>query len=100
MRKGKWMAGLMVLAGVSFLSCAPVDMTEPVSSNSEQKIDVQPREVAPAVAAAAPAPVGLKRRIEAAVSNVRKRQLMTSNAFWTIFHGILGLGPGVTLKHD
>jgi hypothetical protein len=32
-------------------------------------------------------------RIEAAVENVRKRDLLMSNGFWTIFHGILGLGP-------
>src|SRR5262249_28472060 len=40
---------------------------------------------------------GLKGRIRAAVENVRRRDLQTSNAFWTVFHGILGLGPGVEI---
>jgi hypothetical protein len=41
----------------------------------------------------------LKQRIEAAVSQVRQRDLSLSNGFWTVFHGILGLGPGLKLKH-
>lgn len=43
-------------------------------------------------------PAVLKRRIEAAIENVRLRDLSTDSAFWTVFHGILGLGPGLTLK--
>jgi hypothetical protein len=45
-----------------------------------------------------PAPAGPRHRIEAAIEHVRQRELLTTHAFWTIFHGILGLGPGVTLK--
>jgi len=41
----------------------------------------------------------LKERIEAAIDNVRQRDLLMSNGFWTVFHGILGLGPSVKLKH-
>src|SRR5687767_11996699 len=37
-------------------------------------------------------------RIEAALESVQKRDLLTTNSFWTIFHGILGMGPGTTLK--
>src|SRR5262249_29876936 len=33
----------------------------------------------------------------AAVQNVRDRDLLTTNGFWTVFHGILGLGPSVKL---
>jgi hypothetical protein len=44
-----------------------------------------------------PVPDGLKARIEAAVKNVRGRDLSTTNAFWTVFHAILGLGPGIEL---
>ncbi len=40
---------------------------------------------------------GPRARIEAAIANVRQRELMTTNGFWTVFHGILGLGPGVML---
>jgi hypothetical protein len=46
-----------------------------------------------------PAPKVLRpdSRIDAAIRNVRERQMLTTNAFWTVFHGILGLGPDVTL---
>lgn len=44
-----------------------------------------------------PAPAGLQERIEAAIESVQKRDLVTSNAFWTVFHGILGLGFDTTL---
>jgi hypothetical protein len=40
---------------------------------------------------------GPRVRIEAAIRNVRERELTTTNGFWTVFHGILGLGPGLTL---
>jgi hypothetical protein len=43
------------------------------------------------------APAGLQARIDAALDNVRRRDLLTTHAFWTVFHGILGLGPDVTL---
>ena len=42
-------------------------------------------------------PPGPRIRIESAVHNIRQRDLDTTNGFWTVFHGILGLGPGVTL---
>jgi hypothetical protein len=44
-----------------------------------------------------PVPEGLRQRVKAAITNVRNRSLSTTNAFWTVFHGILGLGPGVEL---
>src|ERR1051325_117709 len=37
-------------------------------------------------------PDELKTRIEAALEQVRARDLLTTNAFWTVFHGILGSG--------
>jgi hypothetical protein len=46
-----------------------------------------------------PLPSGLRNRVEAAVRDVRARTLLTGNAFWTIFHGILGLGPDVELTN-
>jgi hypothetical protein len=44
-----------------------------------------------------PAPSSTRFRIESAVENVRQRDLLTTNGFWTVFHGILGLGPSVKL---
>src|SRR5262249_37356995 len=40
-----------------------------------------------------PVPKTLKTRIEAAIKNIEGRQLLTTNSFWTVFHGILGQGP-------
>src|SRR5262249_6083317 len=34
---------------------------------------------------------------EAALEDVHNRDLRTDNGFWTIFHGILGMGPATTL---
>jgi hypothetical protein len=47
------------------------------------------------VEAARPDP--LRQRIEAASEQVRHRDLRMDNGFWTVFHGILGLGPSVEL---
>jgi hypothetical protein len=44
-----------------------------------------------------PAPLPRLGRVEAAIRNVRERDLLTTNGFWTVFHGILGLGPATTL---
>jgi hypothetical protein len=38
-------------------------------------------------------------RLDAAIKQVRERDLDTTNGFWTVFHGILGLGPSVTLRN-
>jgi len=40
----------------------------------------------------------LQQRIEAALASVHSRDLLTTNSFWTVFHGILGMGPKTTLK--
>jgi hypothetical protein len=46
----------------------------------------------------APAPPdALKTRIDAAIAQIRRRELRTDNGFWTVFHGILGLGPSIEL---
>jgi hypothetical protein len=47
-----------------------------------------------------PAPAGPETRIEAAIENVRGRDLLMSNGFWTIFHGILGLGPKTVMLRN
>jgi hypothetical protein len=57
------------------------------------------QEAAPEPIKFLPKPTPLPRlgRVEAAIRNVRERDLLTTNGFWTVFHGILGLGPGVSL---
>jgi hypothetical protein len=45
-------------------------------------------------------PNGILPRINDALKNVENRDLLASHAFWTIFHGILGLGPDVLLLDE
>src|SRR5215813_3588176 len=76
-------------------SCAPVDHSD---AKEQQKPADQPEIVAEKInVAPTPLPAGPRYRIESAVQNVRERDLLTTNGFWTVFHGILGLGPGVKL---
>ncbi len=42
----------------------------------------------------------LKTRVEAALQQVRDRDLLTTHAFWTVFHGILGTGLEKTTLTD
>src|SRR5216684_3291268 len=86
-----WLAVIATLP----CACAPVDHSaakeeeKPVEQLNvvAEKIDIAPK----------PLPAGPRYRIEAAVQNVRERDLLTTNGFWTVFHGILGLGPSVQL---
>lgn len=45
-------------------------------------------------------PDSLKQRIELAVEHVRRRDLRTNHAFWTVFHGVLTFGEGLTLLDE
>jgi hypothetical protein len=45
-------------------------------------------------------PAALEPRIAAALEEVHSRDMRTTNGFWTIFHGILGMGPATTLLDD
>src|SRR5262245_24381197 len=80
---------LLLAAALIAWGCAPSGPPEPEESPPEPPArDTPPKEVRPD---------RLRARIEAAITNVRKRTLLRGNAFWTVFHGILGLGPGVKL---
>lgn len=73
---------------------APALGAAPAAGSRENGIDPA-RTVARDSLASAPDP--LRARLELAIEHVRARQLYTNNAFWTIFHGILGLGPGLAI---
>jgi hypothetical protein len=42
----------------------------------------------------------LKDRIDAALENVRRRDVLTTHSFWTVFHAILGMGLEQTTLLD
>jgi hypothetical protein len=86
---------LPAAAALLCATCAPVHTTTPKPEDGDEPAATVPAETLPKP----PEPVRdpLKHRLELAIDNVRERDLLTTNGFWTIFHGILGLGPSVTL---
>src|SRR5712691_5000210 len=77
----------VVLLALTAVTCAPHDET------IDRKSAVEPEAInLPAKKALAEIPTGLKPRLDAAMEHVRQRDLLTTHAFWTIFHGILGMG--------
>jgi hypothetical protein len=93
-RKLLWLP-LLGAAALCFATCAPVHESPPEDVPQATKPAERPTN---AVLLKMPQEVrGPRLRIELAIQNVRRRQLLTTNGFWTVFHGILGLGPGVTL---
>jgi hypothetical protein len=85
--RAKSLCWLMVALVVVGLSCAP---------GSDQGARTTSKEGEPIRPPVLP-PRSLKDRVEAALLHVKQRDLLTTHAFWTIFHGILGTGPETTL---
>jgi hypothetical protein len=83
---------LPITAALASVTCAPEGDLPPTGRGGApaEATPVQPRP-------AEPVPAHLKGRIDAALDHVRSRDLLTTHSFWTIFHGILGLGPDATL---
>jgi hypothetical protein len=81
--------GNVALLTLLAATCAPQEPTPPAGDSAGPGPE--------AVEAPADAPTSLEERIEVALKNVRSRDLLTTHGFWTIFHGILGQGPGTTL---
>lgn len=93
-RKILWLP--VATAIVFCATCAPVKGPDPEAEISTAESKGPPPE--PLAIMPKAAPKGPKYRIESAIQNVRSRDLTTSTGFWTVFHGILGLGPGLTLR--
>lgn len=79
---------LLLLSMLGAASCAPRD--------DSASTDIAPSATTTHVAASQ-IPDAILPRINAALQNVENRDLLTTHGFWTVFHGILGLGPDVTL---
>jgi hypothetical protein len=93
---------LVLILVVAGLGCLPSSNDSP--SVAEKTSSVHPADV-PAATLPTPAANGEKKpvdpvrhRIESALASVHRRDLLTTNSFWTIFHGILGMGPKTKLK--
>ncbi len=83
MTRVRTLLGFMALAVAAALcaSCAPEGAPLPKRDKEEAKGNDLPP------------PDELPKRIQVAVDMVRKRDVLTTNGFWTVFHAILGLGP-------
>lgn len=94
------MSAIKKLLWLPFSAVALVCVTcAPVGQRAEEKstaTEGPPPEVIPLPPKESKDPT--RARIETAIQNVRDRDLLTTTGFWTVFHGILGLGPSITLR--
>jgi hypothetical protein len=86
----------LLLTSALALFCATCAPTDP-ATDSATSLTTKGSDTSTAPAVPAPKPDKVKDRIEAAIEQCRKRELLTTNGFWTVFHGILGMGPSLTL---
>ncbi len=97
MRRAKCLLWLPATAALAVLwaSCAPVDPPSPSDPARRENPDAPPP---PPRVTPVKGDVGrLRDRVEAALQHVWSRDLDTTNGFWTVFHGILGMGFETTL---
>jgi hypothetical protein len=103
MKRFRKLLGLGLAAALVWAGCAP---TDPGADKADARNDTpaypipEPRLLATEPAAASGNQRLLKDRVEAVIEQVRQRDLLLTNGFWTVFHGILGLGPGIKLKQQ
>jgi hypothetical protein len=76
------------------VSCAPVDPPARSSVDPETRED----KPSPAKQPRVEVPQTLDKRLQTAIDNVQQRDLLMTHGFWTILHGVLGLGMDVTLR--
>ncbi len=93
MRFTKWLL-LAVATCLPCTACAPVGEPYPEDA-TEVESPAAAVELMPAPTAKLPD--GLRQRVEAAIEVVEQREILISNSFWTVVHGILGIGPKLTL---
>ena len=95
-----FVVGLALAISAAFIGCLPSSnnqSTAPTAKPTPPEPSVQERPIVAVPNGAKPTDP-LRMRIEAALESVHRRDLLTTNSFWTIFHGILGMGPGAMLK--
>jgi hypothetical protein len=84
-------AGLVVLG----VGCPPTDL--PLPSQPTERVATVPQPTPAALHFDSGSKDPFQARLEAAITQAVQRDLTTSHGFWTVFHGILGLGPSITL---
>lgn len=87
----RYLPFLIVLLAFTSVACPPAPPPESAKKSIGPKIEVSPP---------LETPEHLKERIEAALEQIQGRDLLTTHAFWTVFHGILGSGLEKTMLTD
>ena len=87
----RYLGLFVVLLAFTSIACPPAPPTEPPKKD-EVKGDPLPTPVENVTQ--------LRPRIEGALDLVRSRELTTQHGFWTVFHGILGMGLERTMLTD
>jgi hypothetical protein len=96
LRRIGWRLGLVSLLAFAGVRCAPHDdAPAPAETSSDGPTPAAATKDKDVPKAAIPST--LEPRVAAALANVHNRDLLTTHGFWTIFHGILGMGPDTTL---
>jgi hypothetical protein len=96
MKANRFYVLLAATLSATAITCAPVDTPAPRESGPQPAPPPGPVAPLPPLPQERPDPL-LRMRIEEAIRQTEQRDLETTNGFWTVFHGILGLGPDVTL---
>src|SRR3954462_15981428 len=89
----RWTLFGPVLLAITGLTCAP---QAPPGATSADPVE-PPAPVVDSEPQAVRDRKHLQQRIDAVLKDVNQRDLLTTHAFWTIFDGVLGLGPDVLL---
>jgi hypothetical protein len=79
-----------LLLAFTSITCAPIDESarrESPSAGRDGEDEIKPPAPLTGV------PEHLRGRIDETLKSVRSRRLSKNNGFWTLFHGILGMGP-------
>ncbi|MCP4786592.1 MAG: hypothetical protein GY903_07200 [Fuerstiella sp.] len=84
-------------AAIYCASCAPVDHPSSENEQTTAQITSDDSVIELLPSPSAMIPNGLRERIDAAIQQVQHRDVQVSNGFWTVSHGILGLGPKLAL---
>ena len=102
-----WLVITSALPGLVSSGCAPVgestsDSPTNAVSPAETEVGVLPEgadvsEDPKILGNAVNIPDGLRQRIDAAIDQVQQREVQTSHGFWTVLHGLLGVGIDLTL---
>ena len=83
----------IVLLAFTSVACPPTPKDDPAKDKGGVKTDDKARPVVDV-------PKDLKPRVELALAQIQGRDLLTTNNFWTVFHGILGSGLDKTMLTD